>query len=50
MLQRRRKDKDMKATCVGMIIMMGHRIQTGEGEKGNIGVRGEINNLRNGSQ
>lgn len=40
MLKRRRKDKDFKATCEAMIIAMDHRIQTGEGEKGNTGVRG----------
>jgi len=50
MLKRRKKDKDFKATCEGMIIVMDHRIQTREGEKGNTGVKGEINNLRDGSQ
>lgn len=49
MLKRRRKDKDFKVTCEGMIIVMDHRIQTGEGETRNTGVRGKINNLRDGS-
>lgn len=42
MLKRRRKDKGFKVTCEGMIIVMDHRIQTGEGETRNTGVRGKI--------